>query len=96
MYPVIPGVGGLVLGTPLFPRATVHLGNGSLLEIRSSGDGIYVQSVKLNGKPYGSAWLPLEKLAAGVNRLEFGLAEQPGSWAVQPASFPPSFDAPDR
>lgn len=96
MYPVIPGVGGLVLGTPLFPRATVHLGNGSLLEIRSSGDGIYVQSVKLNGKPYGSAWLPLEKLAAGVNRLEFGLAEQPGSWAVQPANFPPSFDAPDR
>jgi predicted alpha-1,2-mannosidase len=96
MYPVIPGVGGLVLGTPLFPRATVQLGNGSVLEIRSSGDGIYVQSVKLNGKPYGSAWLPLEKLAAGVNRLEFELGEQPGSWAAQPASFPPSFDTPDR
>jgi len=94
MYPVIPGVGGFVLGTPLFPRATFSLNHGKLLEVRSYGQGIYVQSVKLNGKPYESAWLPLAKLAAKRNRLEFILGPQPGSWAKQPASFPPSFEPP--
>jgi predicted alpha-1,2-mannosidase len=96
MYPVIPGVGGLVLGTPLFSRTTLHLGNGSVLEIRSSGEGIYVDSVKLNGKPYESSWLPLEKLVAGQNRIEFVLGKQPGTWAAQPANVPPSFDVQDR
>ena len=95
MYPVIPGVGGLVLGTPLFSHATIHLGNGSVLEVGSSGEGIYVESVEWNGKPYESAWLPLDRLTEGTNRLHFVLGKQPGSWATQPASFPPSFDAPN-
>ena len=96
MYPVIPGVGGVVLGTPLFANATIHLGNGGVLEIHSSSVGVYVQSVALNGNPYSSAWLPLDKLAAGTNRLNFTLAKTPGTWAAQAASFPPSFDAPEQ
>jgi len=95
MYPVIPGVGGVVLGTPLFSRATIHLGNGSTLDIRGSGSGIYVQSVNLNGKAQDSSWLPLESLTPGVNRLDFALADQHSSWAAQAVSHPPSFDAPD-
>jgi len=94
MYPVIPGLGGMVLGTPLFSRATVHAGNGGQLTIRGSGDGIYVQSVTLNGKPYQSSWLPLDKLAAGQNELDFTLGREPGTWAMRPAAFPPSFDGP--
>ena len=96
MYPVIPGVGGVVLGTPLFSRTTIHLGNGGTLEIHSSGEGVYVQSVELNGKPYSSSWLPFDILAAGTNRLDFVLAKTPGTWAAQPAGFPPSFDAPGQ
>ncbi len=95
MYPVIPGVGGLVLGTPMFPHATMKLGDGKTLEIVSKGQGIYVQSVTLNGKEYGSTWLPLTSLTAIRNRLEFTLGAQPNkSWAVDPKTFPPSFDAP--
>jgi putative alpha-1,2-mannosidase len=92
MYPVIPGVGGVVLGTPLFAQATIRLGNGGVLEVHSTGEGVYVQSVNLNGKPYTSSWLPIDKLTSGRNRLEFVLGNKPGSWATAPASFPPSFD----
>ena len=31
LYPGIPGVGGLLLGTPMFPSATVHFGDGRTL-----------------------------------------------------------------
>ena len=96
MYPVIPGVGGVVLGTPLFSRAKIHLGNGGVLDIRSSGKGIYVQSVKLNGKSFHSAWLTLAELTSSHNRLEFLLGEQPGPWATLQANFPPSFDEQDK
>ncbi|HTP86000.1 MAG TPA: GH92 family glycosyl hydrolase [Bryobacteraceae bacterium] len=96
MYPVIPGTAGLVLGTPLFPRAVMHLDDGRMLEIRRSGEGIYVQSVKVNGKPYGSAWLPLDKLGARENHIDFVLGAKPSDWAAQPADYPPSFDVKER
>lgn len=93
MYPVIPGVAGLVLGTPMFTHATLKLGNGSVLEIDSRGVGIYVQSVKLNGKSYDTTWLPLDKLSAKSNRLDFTLSSEPSkSWASKPDEMPPSFD----
>jgi predicted alpha-1,2-mannosidase len=93
MYPVIPGVGGLVLGTPMFTHAVMKLGNGSTIEITSKGSGIYVQSVELNGEPYDSAWLPLSKLSAKRNVLAFTLGSEPNkSWGSKPDSLPPSFD----
>jgi len=93
MYPVIPGVGGLVLGTPLFRRVTMSLADGKILEIVSHGEGIYVRGVSLNGVPRAGAWLPLDALSAKQNRLEFTLQEQPdATWAAAPASLPPSFD----
>ncbi len=94
LYPEIPGVGGLVMGTPLFKRAVMPMGLGKTLEITSKGEGFYVQSVRLNGKPYSKAWLPLDALQAGRNRLEFTLGGQPNrDWATKPADLPPSFDA---
>jgi predicted alpha-1,2-mannosidase len=95
MYPVIPGVGGFALGTPMFPRTLVTLGNGRTLEIVSRGEGIYVDGVKLNAKRYDRSWLPLDALSAKHNRLEFNLRNEPSKmWAAQPDAFPPSFDLP--
>ncbi|HEV7218679.1 MAG TPA: GH92 family glycosyl hydrolase [Terriglobales bacterium] len=97
MYPVIQGVGGLVLGTPMFPHAVLKFGDGRVLEIASSGKGIYVQSVELNGKPHQSAWLPINKLRSGQNRVEFKLGREPNrSWGSQPENLPPSFDVPEK
>ena len=97
MYPVIPGVGGMVIGTPMFPRAVVKSGNGKTLEITASGKGIFVHSAKLNGKNHASTWIPLASLSAPRNKLEFVMSEQPDkAWGSQPENLPPSFDVPEK
>ncbi len=97
IYPVIPGVGGMVIGTPMFPRAVVKLGNGKTLEITAGGKGIYVHSAKLNGKNQASTWIPLASLSAQHNKLEFVMSEQPNkTWGSQPENLPPSFDSPEK
>ncbi len=63
LYPGIPGVGGLLLGTPMFPSATVHFGDGRTLSIHAAGTGPYVQQVLVNGKENATSWLPLSDLS---------------------------------
>jgi predicted alpha-1,2-mannosidase len=92
LYPAVPGIGGVALGSPLFRRATIHLADGRTLVIRGEGTGPYVQSVKLNGAPYSSTWLPLSALKAGTSELDFTLSAQPNRERGTSASDrPPSF-----
>jgi putative alpha-1,2-mannosidase len=73
------------------------MGDGRTLEILARGEGVYVQSVKLNGRAYDSTWLPLEALSAKENRLEFLLGMRPNkTWGASRASLPPSFEAPAK
>lgn len=93
MYPAIPGVGGVALGTPTFPRVRVTLGNGKRLEVVAEGEGVYVQKLMLNGTTYEKSWLSSEDILEKNNRLVFTLGKQPNKdWAADPAAFPPSFD----
>ena len=97
MYPVIPGVGGLVLSSPMFRQVDIELGAGRILSIKAQGKGIYVRQVKLNGAVRNGAWLPLETLKAGRNELVFSLQATPNkTWASSNAFFPPSFDVPAK
>src|SRR5437763_5491311 len=57
IYPEIPGIGGFSIGTPMFSRVTMRLGNGKRLEISSKGEGIYVKAVRLNVEPQVRSWL---------------------------------------
>jgi putative alpha-1,2-mannosidase len=82
MYPAVPGVGGIVLGTPMFAKATLKMAGGRTLEITREGEGIYVSSVKLNGAP-------LTVLQAGINRLAFRMQATPDTKPEMAA--PPSF-----
>ena len=92
MYPAVPGIGGLVLGTPMFRRAVIHFGNGRTLIIQGSGKGPYVQKVLLNGAPYPSSWLPLSKLHSGTTELRFTLGTEPNKdWGKSTSNRPPSF-----
>jgi len=92
LYPAIPGVGGVVLGTPMFDKATLRLSGGRTLIVSRSGDGIYVQKVTLNGADYPSSWLPLAKLHPGTNHLDFTLASMPNKQrGAAIADRPPSF-----
>lgn len=76
-YPAVPGVAGLVLGTPMFERVTLRLAGGRTLIVSRQGPGTYVQQVALNGAPYLSSWLPLKELRRGTTRLKFTTGEEP-------------------
>ena len=94
LYPIIPGVGGFSINSPLFPETTVRLKGGRLLRITGRGASAtspYVQELRLNGKRYESTWLPYESIAGGAT-LQFKLAATPNtSWASAPGAAPPSF-----
>jgi predicted alpha-1,2-mannosidase len=89
MYPAVPGVAGMVLGTPMFTKSTLKMANGRTLEITREGQGIYVWNVKLNGAPVTNYWLPVAKLHEGVNHLEFSTQATPDKKPEMAA--PPSF-----
>jgi predicted alpha-1,2-mannosidase len=94
MYPAIPGLGGVVLGSPRYTKTVVHLGNGKTLTITRHGAGNYVQSVMLNGKPYASSWVKTSALLGSNATLDFSMSETPGSsWATAIADRPPSVSA---
>jgi predicted alpha-1,2-mannosidase len=91
-YPAVPGVGGLVLGTPMFDKVTLRLGGGRTLVVTREGSGIYVQKVTLDRAPYSSLWLPLEKLHPGTTQLQFSVDTQPNkARGSAQADRPPSF-----
>ncbi len=92
MYPAIPGVAGVVLGTPMFDRATLKLAGGRTLIIERKGEGIYVRDVTLNGVRYAKYWIPVAKLHVGENRLVFKTQAQPDTQrGTSEADRPPLF-----
>jgi predicted alpha-1,2-mannosidase len=97
LYPEIPGLGGFVVGAPLFPMATVNMGNGHALTIlgQNAGDaGTYVQSLAVNGQASTSTWVPLSRLASDTT-LSYVLGASPNTaWGSAAADAPPSFDDP--
>jgi predicted alpha-1,2-mannosidase len=95
MYPAIPGVGGVVLGTPMFKKAVIHLGDGRTLSVQGLGTGPYVQKVLLNGVPYPGSWLPLASLGKGASDLQMFLDTKPNKdRGKAEADRPPSFQEP--
>jgi len=82
LYPEIPGVGGFVLGSPLFSSMTVQLGNGKTLQIHApnAADGKpFVQHLQINGSDTQNLWLPWSTVAKGV-QLDFDLGSNATGW----------------
>lgn len=93
LYPAIPGIGGLAIGSPSFPSVTIEAGRRriSLSVGASAGDGArYVRALTVNGRPYRKTWLPLPRSAARLD-LRFELAKRPQAWGSGSADGPPSF-----
>ena len=91
-YPAVPGVGGVVLGTPMFDKATLHLDGGRTLIVSRKGSGIYVQKVALDGAEYSNSWLPIDKLHSGATRLDFSVGPAPNrERGSAVADRPPAF-----
>jgi len=76
----------------MFEKATLRLAGGRTLVISRKGEGIYVQKVALDDKPYTSTWLPIEKVHAGTTEIQFTNAGEPNKqYGSAPADRPPSF-----
>lgn len=78
-YPVTPGTGEYVLGSPLFRKATVTLADGSELVIsapENSSDNVYVHDVSFNGKRLDVSYVTHSQLQAG-GRLAFRMSPEP-------------------
>lgn len=97
LYPGIPGVGGLLIGTPMFSSAAIHMGDGRTLSIRSTGTGPYVQQVLFDGKENENSWLPLSALSEGTSNLDFTLSPEPNKQRGEPDSErPPVWVSPQK
>jgi predicted alpha-1,2-mannosidase len=79
------------LGTPIFNKAEIKLGNNKKLVIETknnSKENLYVQSVRFNGKPLQNCWLYLDELMRG-GELLFQMGNKPNTtWGIK--TPPPS------
>jgi predicted alpha-1,2-mannosidase len=91
LYPEVPGVGVLAIGSPLFRRAEVRLPHRRRATIATAGHGAYVQSLRLDGHSYERPWTTYCALARGAS-LSFRMSRRPNRrWGAGPAAVPPSF-----
>jgi predicted alpha-1,2-mannosidase len=93
IYPAVPGVGGLAVGSPLFPRATVALAGGDLAidAPRAAAGRPFIHSLRLDGDRDGRPWISFCSIVSG-GRLRFGLTRGPDRrWGSTVADRPPSF-----
>lgn len=91
LYPEVPGVGVLAIGSPLFQRIEVRLPQRRRALILASGHGPYVRSLRLDGRAHGRPWTTYCELARGAT-LSFRLSPRPNRrWGSSAAAAPPSF-----
>jgi predicted alpha-1,2-mannosidase len=92
-YSVDPVSGNYILGTPLFERATIELGNGRRLAIRARrtdpGD-MYIQRFSVNNRPVNRAWFHHSEVEQG-GELVVELSSAPNrEFGADAKSIPPS------
>ncbi len=93
-YPVCPGSGQYVIGSPLFSKATLHLQNGKkvVIDVEANNDkNVYVQNVNLNGKSYDKNYFMIDELKKGAT-VKFKMGVQPNKQrGISSESAPYSF-----
>ena len=80
-YPVDPVSGRYEIGTPMYPEMRMHLDNGKTFTVLAptvSKENIYIQSVKLDGKPYDKSYITHEQIMNG-SVFEFEMGNKPGA-----------------
>ncbi len=78
-YPVAPGSGDYIIGSPLFEETTIHLQNGKTFTVTTEGrtsENVYIQSARFNGKPFYRSYISHKEIEAG-GVLEFVMGAEP-------------------
>jgi len=90
-YPVTPAVDEYVIGSPLFKKAILHLTNGNNFTITAkdnSKNNFYIQSAKLNGKPYTNTFVRYKDIQNG-GKLNFEMDDKANkNWGSQSKNAP--------
>jgi predicted alpha-1,2-mannosidase len=92
-YPVCPGSPVYEIGSPIFAKSIIRLGNGKLFTILAnnvSSRNKYIQSAQLNGKPLTGAWF-LHSAVANGGTMVLEMGDRPNiGWGSAPEDAPPS------
>ena len=77
-YPVCPGSGQYAVGTPLFKKVTMNLPGGTVrIEAKgNSKENFYVESMKVNGRPWKHNYLNMSDLQKG-GKISFKMSSVP-------------------
>lgn len=97
-YPLRMGAPSYVIGAPYFPHMDIALENGRHIIINAptvSDTNRYVQSLRVNGKPWRTLTLPHALLAQGVT-LDFTMGSKPSAWGSDARALPPSLTSHGR
>lgn len=95
-YTVCPGRPVYDIGSPIFKKAILHIGNGKTFVIEAKGVSArnkYIQSAKLNGRALNQPWFQHADLKDG-GTLTLQMGPKPNkSWGSAPEAAPPSMTA---
>ncbi|MCI1647408.1 MAG: GH92 family glycosyl hydrolase [Bacteroides sp.] len=84
LYQVDPAGGIFVFGSPIVKEATLNVGHDRTFKIiahNNSKDNMYIQSAKLNGKPYTKSYITFKDIVDG-GTLEFEMGGQVSSFGA--------------
>jgi putative alpha-1,2-mannosidase len=92
-YPVCPGSPVYEIGSPIFAKSVIRMGNGkdfTILANHASAQNKYIQSALLNGKPLNKPWFSHAEIASG-GTLILEMGNKPNrNWGSTPGDAPPS------
>ncbi|MHB1023398.1 MAG: glycoside hydrolase domain-containing protein, partial [Acidobacteriaceae bacterium] len=92
-YPVCPGSSVYEIGSPIFSKTTIRMGQGKEFTIIANGVSArnkYIQSALLDGKPLNRAWFRQSEIANGGS-LVLNMGDKPNTqWGSAPEDAPPS------
>jgi len=100
IYEVTPGLNQYAIGSPLFPSATIQLGNGRTFALQSNAPAgtsaearakaVYVERASLNGVSYAKSYLTFDAVERG-GALTFEMGTTPNrSWGSSVSDRPHS------
>ena len=92
-YPVCPGVPIYEIGSPIFSRSSITMGNNKVFTVVAnhvSAQNKFIQSATLNGKSWSKPWFAHKDIANG-GTLVLEMGDRPNrSWGSSSADAPPS------
>ncbi|HLY42310.1 MAG TPA: GH92 family glycosyl hydrolase [Terracidiphilus sp.] len=95
-YPVCPGSPVYEIGSPIFTRTDLRMGNSKVFTIVAHGASVqnkYIQSATLNGKPLDKPWFRHSDIANG-GELVLEMGDHPNTqWGSGLEAAPPSMSS---